>query len=121
VAARENYRLSQTVIDADRLTVKALQDLADYTAINMQHSAAALLALDEALTAAEQSERRAKMAYEQARDEVADSAWALHRAVLGAKAQVLAQYGHDSPAVQAIGLKRRSERKRPVRRPWPAE
>jgi hypothetical protein len=33
----------------------------------------------------------------------------------GVKVQVEAQYGSDSPALHAVGLKRRSERKRPTR------
>jgi hypothetical protein len=44
------------------------------------------------------------------------AAQALHAAVLGAKAQVIAQYGDDSAAVQALGLKKKSERKRTSRR-----
>ncbi len=32
------------------------------------------------------------------------------------RAAVIAQYGSDSPAVQAIGLKKKSQHKRPVRR-----
>jgi hypothetical protein len=39
-----------------------------------------------------------------------------HRSMVGAKNQVRAQYGDDSYVVQAIGLTRKSDRKRPVRR-----
>lgn len=39
---------------------------------------------------------------------------ALHNAILGACTQVLAQYGDDSDAIQSLGLKKRSDRKRPV-------
>jgi hypothetical protein len=35
----------------------------------------------------------------------------------GAKTYVLAHYGEDSYAVQAIGWKRKSDRRRPGRRP----
>jgi hypothetical protein len=41
--------------------------------------------------------------------------WALHNAVLGARTQVRAQYGHDSNELQAVGHKKRSDRKRPSR------
>jgi len=41
---------------------------------------------------------------------------ALHNAILGAKTQVLAQYGADSDAIQSLGLKKKSERKRPTGR-----
>jgi hypothetical protein len=36
--------------------------------------------------------------------------------MLGAKDQVVAQYGDDSDAVQSLGLTKKSERKSPVRR-----
>jgi hypothetical protein len=41
--------------------------------------------------------------------------WALHNAVLGARTQVRAQYGDDSNELQAVGHKKRSDRKRPSR------
>jgi hypothetical protein len=36
--------------------------------------------------------------------------------MLGVKAQVIAQYGHDSDEVQSLGLKKKSEHKRPTRK-----
>jgi hypothetical protein len=39
--------------------------------------------------------------------------------ILGAKTQVIAQYGADSRAVELLGLKRKSARRRPTRRPSP--
>ena len=36
--------------------------------------------------------------------------------MLGAKAQVIAQYGNDSPAVEALGLKKKSKRRPQQRR-----
>jgi hypothetical protein len=46
----------------------------------------------------------------------AETSRRFHDAMLGAKAQVVAQYRNDSLAVEAIGLTRKSERRRPVRR-----
>jgi hypothetical protein len=60
--------------------------------------------------------RRAVQALATARDLAAAAEWALHDGMLGAKAQVIAQYGPDAHAVQLLGLKRKSERRRPVRR-----
>ena len=41
--------------------------------------------------------------------------WAFHNLILGAKEQVIAQYGKDSTQVQELGLKRKSDYK--TRRP----
>jgi len=39
--------------------------------------------------------------------------WTFHNAMLGAKQQVLAQYGDDSDEAQAVGLTKKSERAKP--------
>ncbi len=41
--------------------------------------------------------------------------WRFHEAMQGAKEQVIAQYGKSSDQVQSLGLKKKSEYKRPVR------
>ena len=53
---------------------------------------------------------------EAARAEAAEAEVNFHDIVVGAKEQVRAQYGSDSNEVQAPGLKKKSERKRPIRR-----
>jgi hypothetical protein len=49
------------------------------------------------------------------RDTSVNKEWAFHSLVVGAKEQVIAQYGKDSTQVQELGLKRKSEYK--TRRP----
>jgi hypothetical protein len=90
--------------------------LADYAPTNGAYSARALADLERAMEEAQQAEVRAIQALAAARDAAMAAEWALHEGILGAKAQVIAQYGPDSNAVQLLGLKRKSERKRPVRR-----
>ena len=68
------------------------------------------------MTLAEEAALRARKTLAAARDAEIAATRELHGAVLGAKAAVIAQYGSDSPAVQAIGLKKKSEHKRPGRR-----
>ncbi|MFL5803367.1 MAG: hypothetical protein ACJ8CR_16700 [Roseiflexaceae bacterium] len=65
---------------------------------------------------AQQAEIRAQQALAAARDAVAAAEWAFHEGMLGAKTQVIAQYGPDSNVVQLLGLKRKSERRRTLRR-----
>ena len=104
------------LLEADRNTLLALQDLSDYKPLHSDYSAEALKTLEAALTQAEQAEQRARIALDAARDKTVEAAWAFHSATLGAKSQVIAQYGSDSLAVQAIGLKKKSDRKRATRR-----
>jgi hypothetical protein len=50
-----------------------------------------------------------------ANDNYATASWTFHNAMFQVKNQVRAQFGPDSVEIQAIGLKRSSERKRPTR------
>ena len=63
-----------------------------------------------------QNEILAQHALAAARDATVAAEWALHDAMLGVKAQVLAQYGPDSDAIQSLGLKKKSKRRRGVAR-----
>lgn len=116
MAPTSTYRLSPLTVEADRTALLALQDMPDYQPRNQAHSVGALAELEAALSQAEQAERRARIALDAARDKVIAAAHAFHDATLGAKTEVVAQYGADSAAVQAIGLKRKSDRRRPTRR-----
>ncbi len=116
---RFTRRLSPDEIKADRAALLALKNLANYQPANPSYSAAALAALGDALDQAEQAKLHAQNVLDAARDQAVASALALHDALLSAKVQVLAQYGPDSYEIQALGLKRKSDRKRPARRTAP--
>jgi hypothetical protein len=49
-------------------------------------------------------------------DRMVAAQWARHNALLGAKQQVIAQYGDDSDEAQAVGLTKKSERAKPAAR-----
>jgi hypothetical protein len=68
------------------------------------------------MSASQQATERARRAYEQALLIEATATQDFHESMLGAKNHVRAQYGDDSYAVQAIGLTRKSDRKRPARK-----
>jgi hypothetical protein len=111
-----NSRISPQTIDADRAALRAIADMADYAPANIAISAAALQEMETALTQAEQNEERMRRAADVARDQAIEAARRFHDAMQIAKAQVVGQYGHDSAAVEAIGLKKRSDYRRPSRR-----
>ena len=111
-----NNRLPSSHIQANRQALSGVQLLTDYAPTNKAYSAAHLADLGRAMEAAQQAEARAAQALAIAREQALAAEWALHDGLLGAKAQVIAQYGPDAHAVQLLGLKRKSERRRPVRR-----
>ena len=75
-------------------------------------------AIERAYTLArlEEADLRAKRAREVTRKRVIAAAKLLHSMVQETKVQVMAQYGRNSPLVHAVGLKRKTERKRRARR-----
>jgi hypothetical protein len=116
MALNEHRRLAQDDIQADRTALLAIRELREYSPHNPAISTETLISLEAALLRAQQEELRLRNNLDAARDTTTAAAWSLHNAILGAKAQVIAQYGYNSNAVQSLGLKKKSERRRPVRR-----
>lgn len=116
MAARTPYRLAFDKIVADRAIIQAVATLPDYSPQNQALNVDTLRQLEASLTAAQQAEDALLREATAAREQVKQAAWDLHEAVRAVKLSVEAQYGSDSPALHAVGLKRRSEYRRPVRR-----
>ena len=116
MAGIENYLPAHNVLQADHIAILSINELPGYAPYSSDDSASALTALDVAFTQAEQEVLHLHNAYEAARGKLIAAAWVRHNAVQRAKQQVIAQYGADSSAVQTVGLKKKSDRKRPTRR-----
>ncbi len=107
-----NHRLSPAILQADREAQVALAALTDYQPANTDFSQANVLAALTAMGTAQQAEILADSALDAARDAAVTAEWQFHNAILGAKDQVIAQYGVDADQVNALGLKKKSERRR---------
>jgi len=114
-------RITPPVLEADRSSFAALQGIAGYAPSNPAYAVAAIKTLEAEMTGAREAETRAAAALATARDTAAAKEWEFHNRILGAKDQVVAQFGRDSNEVQAVGLKKASERKAPTRRKAAAE
>src|SRR5215216_3480420 len=104
--AHRNYRVRPDAAKADRAALNALNDLPDYAPRNPAYSVATLTTLKEALEQALLNEERIQKTLTTAHDAVRAAQWAFHEGLLGAKIEVSAQYGNDSDAIQALGLKK---------------
>ena len=116
-----NARPSAAAIEEARAILVALETQGDYAPTNPAYTIPALRATESNLTRLEEAEIRAIRALAAIREEIAEEARRFYGLMLGTKTQVLAQYGDDSPVVHVVGLKRRSERKRPARRAHAAQ
>lgn len=103
-------------IAKDRITLQAIKGLPDYAPANAAYSVAMLAEAEAVLNSAEERVSSLTGALAQARAELDMATYGFHEGIIAAKAQVVAQYGNDSAAMQAIGFKRRSARRRPSRR-----
>ena len=114
--ANESRRLTPAVLDADESAYAALQVMLDYEPANQTYSPRAVDTAYGLMKNARTAEMQAQQALDAARDNAVAQEWAFHNLMLGVKDQVVAQYGRDSNQVQALGLKKASERKSPQRR-----
>jgi hypothetical protein len=112
--------MNPAVLRADRDSYAALQAVAGYNPTNTEYSLAALRAAQIALDGAQLIEAQAVAALATARDAANAREWEFHNLVIGARDQVMAQFGRDSVEMQAVGRKRVSEfRSRTRRTPAP--
>jgi hypothetical protein len=108
--------VSAATLKADRAAFRALRQFQDYTPSNPAHRLETIADFHADLEQAESDVRQAEFALKVARNRKTLATVKFHDSILGAKLQVIAQYGRDSSAVRALGLKRPSDRKRPTRR-----
>ncbi len=116
MAANEHKRLIQAIIDQGRAGLLAIKKLSDYKATNAALSVEVLSALEAELRAAEENHILLSNAQAAASDARTTAGWALHNRMLGIKANVTVQYGASSDAVQSLGLKKKQEYRRLMRR-----
>ena len=109
-------RLDKKVLLEDRDAYAALQAIAGYAPNNAQFSLANVTAAHAAMNAKQTDEVQKQAALGAARDDAHAAERVFHDAMLGVKTQIAAQFGGDSNEYQALGLKKKSERKSPGRR-----
>ncbi len=115
MTANSNRRLSSDRLKEDRHALIGVQSLRDYAPTNSTYTLSLMQERQDRMDATQDAEVRAQQALSTARDEAIQAELDFHEGIQGVKAQVLAQYGPDSHAVQLLGLKRKSERSRPSR------
>jgi|SRR5205085_11564043 len=106
-----NRRLSPTVLNDDETVFNALQNMKDYAPANAAYTVAAIIQALDNMRAAHVDEDQGEAAQATRRDTSINKEWSFHNLILGAKEQVIAQYGKDSTQLQELGLKRKSEYK----------
>ncbi len=120
MAKDQTVRIRPAALAADHDVYTAVQSFGNYQPANPAYSLEKLGAALTAMQTAQKDEVNAQNALDAARDAATAAEWESHNVALGVKDQVVAQYGKDSDQVQALGLKKKSERKSPARKGKPA-
>jgi len=116
MAKFETRRLKPSLLTEDMNGFSALQGIAGYSPSNPDFSLAIGSNAQAAMQKAQQAEVQAEAAYKAARDNSVSAEWDFHNFMLGAKKQVMAQYGDSSNEIQGLGLKKKTEYKTPSRK-----
>jgi hypothetical protein len=116
MAQNQNRRLESKIIQDDVSVLEAIQGMTDYKPASAGYALTALTTAQTAMTAAQATETQKQADADAARDAANAAEWAFHNTILSAKDQVKAQFGADSDEWQALGMRKKSERKKPSAR-----
>ncbi|RCJ14694.1 hypothetical protein A6S26_11400 [Nostoc sp. ATCC 43529] len=109
-------RLRPQLISEDVSSWYGLQTVSTYETNRADASAAKLQQAYQAMLAQQQTETEKQALYRAAADAARLAEWEFHNTVLAMKQVVRGQYGLDSDQAQAVGLKKKSDYKRPSRK-----
>ena len=113
---RKTRRLPFQSISQNITSLHGLQTISTYNTTRADASVASLQQAYQAMLAQQQAETEKLTLYRAASAAARLAEWEFHNAVLAMKEVVRGQYGSDSDQAQAVGLKKKSERKRPNRK-----
>ncbi|MDZ7965290.1 MAG: hypothetical protein RM368_09985 [Nostoc sp. DedSLP03] len=109
-------RLRPQLISEDVTSWHGLQTITSYETNRGDASATKLQQAYQAMLAQQQAETEKQALYRAAADAARLAEWEFHNTVLAMKEVVRGQYGLNSDQAQAVGLKKKSEYKRPSRK-----
>ncbi|WP_044500576.1 hypothetical protein [Nostoc sp. PCC 7107] len=109
-------RLSRQTITQDTTSLHGLQTIINYTTTRADATEEKLQVAYQKMLTLQQVENEKLALYRAATDAARLAEWEFHNAVLAMKEVVRGQYGSDSDQAQAVGFKKKSDRKRPSRK-----
>ena len=119
MARDQSRRLKPAALQTDETCLAALQAMAAYAPLNDAYSVDAMMATRREVDTLRQALASALAAAAAARECAVAKEWEFHNLILGAKHQVIAQFGVDSDELKSLGRKKSSEYKTPGRKVRP--
>ncbi|WP_287128105.1 hypothetical protein [Candidatus Cyanaurora vandensis] len=116
VAQDTRRRLSSVLIGQDVESLNGFKAITNYKAPRPEAAAEVLETAYQTMLSKQSEETVKSTAAKAAADSARHAEWEFHNSILTMKETVKGQYGSDSDEAQAIGFKKKSERKRPSSR-----
>ena len=108
-------RLGAQLLNQNVDSLNGFNTIQGYSTQRPEASPIALQQTYQAMLASQQIETEKLALYRAAADAARLAEWEFHNAVLAMKEVVRGQFGADSNEAQSVGLKKKSDRKRPAR------
>lgn len=108
-------RLRSKILDQDLNSLRAMNVVEGYVTVRPDSAPEAVQQLYDEMVATHQKETELEARYRAAIDASRQAEWKFHTSVLSMRDSVRSQFGPDSNEAQAVGYKKKSERKRPQR------
>lgn len=112
-----NRRLTPLNLRKDIDAYHGLQTISGFTTARTEATPEAIQAAYEAMLAKQREETEKQAIFKAAADAARLAEWEFHNSVLAMKEAVKGQFGSDSDEAAAVGFKKKSERKRPQKKP----
>jgi hypothetical protein len=110
-----NRKITPQLLQQDIDAFNGLGSIRTYATSRPEATPEALQNAYQALQLRRQAEKECLALYQASVDAARTAEWEFHDAILAMKEVVRGQFGSDSNEARAIGLKKKSDRKRPVR------
>ena len=108
-------RLAAQLVNQDVDSLNGFNTIEGYSTKRQEATPEALQQTYQAMLAFQQAKTEKLALYRAAADAARLAEWEFHNAVLAMKEVVRGQFGADSNEAQSVGLKKKSDRKRPTR------
>lgn len=112
---KPSRRLSPQIINQDTDSMNGLGTIATYQTSRKEATSEALQLAYQTMLLKQQVETEQQALHKTASDAARKAEWEFHNAVLAMKEAVRGQFGSDSNEAQSVGMKKKSDRKRPTR------
>ena len=109
-------RITPSNLQQDIDSYNGLKAVSGYTTARVAATPEALQKAYAEMVTRQQEETEKQALFKASADAAKQAGWEFHNAVLAMREAVKGQFGSDSDAAQAVGFKKKSERKRPTKK-----